>query len=85
MAEPNNFKPADTDRLTFFWQTGGDYFSSRLRSIHAVFSCTCIRCVSKSDVGSSLALSVFGNTCIDGNLRKGFLSRDLPQWKWIRV
>jgi len=79
MAEPNNFKPAYSDRLIFFQQIAGDYFSSRLRSIHAVFSCTCILRVSKSDVGSSLALSVFGNTYVDGNLRNSFLAHDLPQ------
>jgi len=33
------------------------YDSSMLRSIHAVFSCTCMRCVSKSQVGWSFAPS----------------------------
>lgn len=81
MAASNNFKPADRERLIFFQQIAGDYFSSMLRSIHLVFSCTCILCVSKSDVGLSLALSDFGNTYIDGNLRNSFLAHDLPQWK----
>jgi hypothetical protein len=79
MAESNNFKPADTGRLIFFQQIAGNYFSNRLHSIRAVFSCTCILCVSKSDVGSSLALSVFGNTHVDENLRHSFLAHDLPQ------
>ena len=35
-------------------------YSSRLRSIHAFFSWTCMRCVSRSAVGSSLALSTAG-------------------------
>ena len=34
---------------------------SRLRSIHAVFSCTCSRCVSRSQVDSSPAFSAAGN------------------------
>ena len=35
---------------------------SRLRSIQAFFSCTCMRWVSRSSVGSSLALSASGST-----------------------
>src|SRR5690606_42154695 len=38
----------------------GGYFSSMLRSIHAVFSCTCMRWVSRTAVVSSLALSTTG-------------------------
>ena len=38
----------------------GCYVSSSERSIQAVFSCTCMRCVSKSAVGSSPALSTVG-------------------------
>src|SRR5690606_32480442 len=39
-----------------------DYLpSSRLRSIQAVFSCTCMRCVSRSALGSSSAASTSGS------------------------
>src|SRR3546814_10883162 len=37
-------------------------YSKSERSIHAVFSCSCMRCVSRSQVGSSADLSAIGNT-----------------------
>lgn len=39
-----------------------DRYAIMARSIHAVFSCTCIRWVSRSAVGSSLAASTAGNS-----------------------
>src|SRR6185503_15997872 len=40
----------------------GQLQASRLRSIQAVFSCTCMRWVSRSALGSSFALSTSGNS-----------------------